>query len=195
MKLKLMAILLITILAGIFITQLPTIPTKFRNLRIEIIDASTKRPVNDINVYYILETAGPDNLLGIPLLDPINIRYVKLKQFESNANGIVEIKNNLLFFKLYEKIFCERVYINLDIESNNGKYKNHAKNFFFNLKKAESLICLDEHYRGVIIYSGSDKKNITKTVSKMEKYDLIFLDGKNLESKDDVIITVEISGR
>lgn len=185
---------MITVFAGIFIliTKLPTIPHKFRNLRIEIVDSVTQKPLNNINVYYILETAAPADFLGIPLLDPINFRYIKFGHYKSNINGIVEIKNRLLFLKLYEKVFCERVYINLDIESNNGNYKNPAKNFFFNIIKDKKLIYPNKNYRGAIIYSGIDKNNIKKNVIKEKQYDLIILDGKNLESKDDVIITVEI---
>jgi hypothetical protein len=192
-KSKSIVILFITIFAGIFILiiTLPTIPTQFRDLRIEIIDARTKKPLSNINVYYILEACGPGNLLGIPVLDPIHFRYVKFGHYESNINGIVEIKNEVLFLKLYEKIFWEGVAINLDVESNNNDYKKRTRNFFFN-HNDEKLICLNKNYGGVKINSLTYIKNIKKKVVKEKKYDLVSLDGKNLESKDDVFIGVEM---
>lgn len=195
MKLKFFAILFIIIFfAGILflITRLPTIPTKFRSLRIEIVDAITKKPISDINIYYELEVAGPNNFLGISLIDPINFRYVKLEKHKSNLHGLVNIKNKLTFLKLYEKIFRERVYVNLEIESNDSDYKKQAEKFITKFEE-EKLVYPNKKYRGMIIYSGTDKKNIKKEVIRNNKYDLIILDGINLESKDDVIITVEIS--
>ena len=188
----LVIILPLPVLIFILVTAFPIIPNNLREISIRIVDKGNDEPIANILCYYVLETAWLKNIVGIPLSDPVNYRYIGLEAFRSNNDGEITIKNKIIFLKLYERIFRERIYINLGNQKKKKVEGNEVKSFIVNFD-SDNLSFINPHYKGFIIYSGIDKVNTQVPLNKTDYYSLLVLNGNNLQSckTQNVIIRLE----
>lgn len=133
-----------------------------RPLEIHVVDATTKQPLSNIVVYYKLETLGMPHVFGIPLIDPVRFRDVRMERFVTDKNGMVNIPKYRLWLGLYEGSYSEEFTVNLDIEQGDATHSQQDTNkiFFDNVSdlivssQLRHLYRSNEQYKGSVLHSG-----------------------------------------
>jgi hypothetical protein len=120
-------IVTIFILVALGLTNLPLYREKVRPIKVLVIDGFNSKPVENAIVYYCLKTVRVKNILGIPMIAPFDYRDVVRKQFYTDKNGCIYLPQQKVYFKLYEKVFREYIYINLDLIEKTGKKEEYFK--------------------------------------------------------------------
>ena len=149
------------------------IKVKFQTIRpleIQVLDASTKKPIPDIVVYYELVGYRPKNFLGIPLIDPIYSRSVRNEKLKTNKEGRVLIAGHTVWLNLYEGAENECIAINLDVggdekdqtDFSDGTSGEENETYFsFQLTKliirdVNKIITPLNTHKGVVLWNMSD---------------------------------------
>lgn len=195
-----MKIIYITIvLLGILyiITQLPLVPHKVRDIKLVLIDDSTKAPIGGIEVYYLLSVSDVKNFFGIPIIDPISGYYKKLLTLKSNDRGEVYIKGGYSFLKLYNKFDYEKICINLENRDPKfGDYPNRAERLAY-LLNDDHIFTINNNFKGVFLKSDVDlmfkNYDIKKFYRKIDSlYDLKYIDRTKIVDSEDLILKIKM---
>lgn len=193
--------IIITILIIAMITQLPIIPSKVRPITIIVVDGTSKKPISNVLLYYRIDLAGPSNLLGIPIVDPINFRKALIKTYRSDDSGVIIIPGVTVLGKLYEKVYCEKVYLNLaytnESKENIENFQENAGEFikYFNIHdflNTERFFTPLAKYRGFVISSTyHDYDSYAQGGTVRGKFNILW-NGRSLhKEKEEVTVELE----
>jgi hypothetical protein len=153
MKLIIKIVLLMMLpLSGFGVVKYNTI----RPLELQVVDAATKQPLPNMVVYYKLEAVGMPHVLGIPLIDPVRFRDVRMERFVTDENGKVYIPEYRMWLRLYESPSTEIFTVNLDTEQEGITPQDKIKKIFdcvltvFIESRLENIFRPDEQHKGNI---------------------------------------------
>jgi len=156
------------------LTNLPLYREKVRPIKVLVIDGFNSKPVENAIVYYCIKTVRVKNILGIPMIAPFDYRDVVRKQFYTDKNGCIYLPQQKVYLKLYEKVFREYIYINLDLIEKTGK-----KEEYFKILLPEKWVTAEERQKSFEDFSTQDDHLMHITGIVKDQLGNLYFDVKN----------------
>jgi hypothetical protein len=195
MKKTFLIIIIFIILGGI--TEKMVCASEVRSIKIKVVDKETLSPIKGVVIYYQLETAGFEKILGfIPKIDPVEYRYPLTEEYSTDADGTIIIPERKIHLELYEKLYSEKICLNLEIKNEFIEGNNKKGSFFrfFNIhdfKNVEKFYNPIEFYKGFVIYNFKDDLDSnTQGGTKRQKFNILW-NGRSFEKKEESF-TIEL---
>jgi len=136
----------IAIFAGLFVTTGQAMddfrikPIDIRPVEITVVDAETKKPVPEVNLYYNVVSGYWGSLLGVPNPWSGGRRDLLLEKYKTDSAGRVSIPTRRVWIKpFYEVVDHVDFYIDFDIKEERSKKRTEEK-----FRKAVSALIFDE---------------------------------------------------
>ncbi|HHU51816.1 MAG TPA: hypothetical protein GXZ36_08365 [Firmicutes bacterium] len=185
MKLYVTYVIGIITIISLGLTNLPLYKEFVRPIKIQVLDAFNDQPVANAVVYYRVETTRIKNLLGIPIIDPIYYRDVIQEKYVTDNDGFVDIPRHKVSLVLYEKIYLEYIYINLDsIEKN-----NNIEVFFKRPVQEGVRINPISYLKGVVLLSS--KGDLNYDIYDSKNFTVISNERGLLKEAEEIIVQLE----
>lgn len=169
-----------------------------RPIKIKVVDKETLSPISGVIIYYQLETAGFEKILGIiPKIDPIKYRYPIIEEYTTDTDGTIIIPERKIHLKLYEKLYSEEICINLEIK-NEFINDNNKKESFFRFFNIHDMLNVEKFYNPIGIYKGfviyNSKIDLDSTAqggTKRQKFNILWNGGSFEKKEESFIIELE----
>jgi hypothetical protein len=181
------AIVLIIFLVWLGLTNFPLYKEKVRPIKVQVLDGLNDEPLKNVIVYYNVKTVRVKNLLGIPIIDPLEYRDVVRKKLFTDNNGCIDLPQQKVYLKLYEEVLREYICLNLDL-----KEKSKRMEDFFESPRG-SILNPIKYLKGAIIESSKIELNPNEynLNSENENSKRIFNGESLLKESDQLIIRLE----
>lgn len=174
-----------------------------RPINLKVIDKTTKEPIENLVVYYVLQVYSAKNtFMFIKLPEPKQkTRTIIQQEVRTDKKGEVKFKGSELVIGRNENIYEENIYLNLDINTEKIDYEDHKKkdkltnfNYYFSLYATDSdkFFNTNKQYKGYQIKSttwGLIPEDWGGTVR--DKFDVLFNSQGLLKSEDDFVIELK----
>jgi len=164
------------------LTRLPLRSFEVRPIKIQVIDEVTKEPVKGAVVYYVHHTYYAENILGLPLIDPVYNEWKIAGKTITDSEGMVYIPKRKARLRLYEYFSTEYIYINLDTEVPLKKTDD-----FFSVKNINPI----SHLKGIIISSFTYDYAVQKQTEDDKPYRLLSTGASLLEESYELVVELE----
>jgi hypothetical protein len=193
---KIIFIIITGIVFGCFAGEISYASETIRTVEIRVTDKATGSAIRNAVVYYRLSTAGVQKILGIfPKLDPIEYRDAIIEEYITDDNGMLNIPERNVPLKLYEKLYAEIIYINLDIRDEFVENNNKKESFFnfFNIHDAcnvEKFYNPIDEYKGFVVFSSKTKREVEQ-IGIRKKFNVLWTVNDLGEEKATFIIDLE----
>jgi hypothetical protein len=186
-------IIIIVMVTLMFATGASAKTHKVRGVKIKVVNAISKQPIENLKVYYFIEIYSIKHLLGIPLIEstPRNKKMKKRVLYTDKNGEIIIDEYKVRSWRLYSKISGEYFVINLSAKDDDTLYTQLEDNIFIK-DGFNEFYNPNKEYKGVILRNCSGKCDIFASKVK-QSGNLDFQYENNSFQKDFENITIELT--
>ena len=166
-------IIIIVMVTLMFATGASAKTHKVRGVKIKVVDAISKQPIENLKVYYFIEIYSIKHLLGIPLIESTPRTKKKKKSvLYTDKNGEIIIDEyKVRSWRLYSSVSAEYFVINLSAKDDDTLYTQFEDNLFIK-DGFNEFYNPNKEYKGVILRncSGGNCGIFARNVMQSDKF-------------------------